>query len=248
MFEGKSGSLGGVLAAALLGAAAPCFAAPMLPNIAPFGDRAAADPPVARYVTVQGQSFVLDRASGPQVLLKFDGSPEVWVLEASPAPGGAVLFRNDAGDTVLRQTRLGGLTLFTNQEPGGMPVASIGEAEELAPPPLPQGIAAQRILQAGLRAARVVQHSIAFDAPSYPTPAGPLVVDTAGVAAEAMVRMSHRADCHAFLMRLDRVVIVMGPRADVAVNGTTMTIYVAPGRGFAGRPSSDRLIKAALKR
>ena len=30
--------------------------------------------------------------------------------------------------------------------------------------------------------------------------------------------------------------------------GPVMIITVAPGQGFAGRPSSDRLIKAALKR
>lgn len=249
MFEGKSGSLGGAIAAALLGMAAPAWAAPLLPNIAPFGDHTAFDPPVARYITVQGQAFVLDRVSAAQVLLKFDSSPEVWALEASPAPGGAILFRNDAGETVLRQTRLGGLTLFTEQEPAGMPVAAIGEADALLPPsPLPQGVLLQRIIQDEVRVSRVLPHAISVDAPSFPTRAGPLVLDTASVVAEALLRMAHRADCRAFLNRLDRVVIVMGPKADATFNGSTMTISVAPGKGFAGRPSSDRLIKAALHR
>ena len=250
MFEGKLASLGGVVAAALLGVAAPALAAPMLQNILPFGDnRGAPTPPVARYIAVQGQSFVFDRVSSPQPLLKFDDSPEVWVLEASPAPRGDMVYRNDAGETVLRVTRLGGLTLFTPQDPEGIPVAMLGEADELVPPPgLPQGALLQRITQAGLKASRAVQHPITFDAPSFPTHAGPLVVDAAAVAADAMVRMAHRPDCHAFLQRLDKLTIVLGAHSDVTVVGPVMIITVAPGQGFAGRPSSDRLIKAALKR
>ncbi|MEI9890446.1 MAG: hypothetical protein WDN45_07415 [Caulobacteraceae bacterium] len=53
------------MAAALLGAGASAVAAPMLQNIMPFGDnRAAPTLPVARYLGAEGQSFVLDRASG----------------------------------------------------------------------------------------------------------------------------------------------------------------------------------------
>ena len=222
----------------------------MLRNILPFGDnRGAPTPPVARYLANQGQSFIFDRQSAPQALLKFDDNPEVWALEAVTAPRGDTVYRNDAGEIVLRLTRVGGLTLFTEQEPGGLPVAMLGEADNLLPPPgMPQNAVFQRIIQAGLRASRAVQHPITFDAPGYPSQAGPLVVDTAIVAADALVRMSRRPDCHAFLMRLDKLTIVMGPKADVAVNGPVMTITVAPGKGFAGRPSSDRLIKAALKR
>ncbi len=249
MFEGKLASLGGVVAAALLGVAAPAVAAPMAQNILPFGDnRSAPTPPVARYVAIQGQSFIFDRQSAPQPLLKFDDSPEVWALEAFPAPRGDVLYRNDAGETVLRLTKLGGLILFTEQEPEGMPVALLGDADILAPlPGLPQNAAFLRIIQSGRRASNAAQHLITFDVQPYTSQFAPLVVDTAAVAADALVRMSRRADCHAFLARLDKLTITMGAKADVAINGQVMVITVAPGKGFSGRPSSDRLIKAALK-
>src|SRR6516164_3827535 len=134
MFEGKLGSLGGLVAAAVLGASLPAYAEPLLHNLNPYGEsRGAANPPVARYVTSVGRrSFIFDRAAiAPEALLRFDDDPEVWVLEPSPAPGGGKIYRNDAGDRVLQVTSLGGLTLYIGT-PEGVPVSILGDAEELA--------------------------------------------------------------------------------------------------------------------
>ena len=100
-----------------------------------FGARpTAADPraaqPVARYVSQEGDVFVLDR-SQPRPLLKFDDNPEVWVLRPQLAPRGDVLYMNDLGEPVLRATRLGGLTLFTNDRPGGTAAAVAGAGQTL---------------------------------------------------------------------------------------------------------------------
>jgi hypothetical protein len=249
MFNRKLASLGGVAAALVLGA--PAQAAPFL-NIAPFGDnRGAPTPPVARYVAVQGSSFIFDRAGpGRQALLKFDDNPEVWVLQASPAPRGDTIYKNDAGEPVLRITRLGGVTLFTPQEPEGMPVALVGDADDLLPPPMmPMSALLQRVAQASLRVSRAAQHPVTFDVPGPSvTPASvPLFSDAFAVAADAIIRLGHRADARPFLARLDKVQFVTGAKPDVSVNGPVMTITVTVGKGFAGRPSSDRVVKAALK-
>ena len=53
--------------------------------------RKAPPPPVARYVSETGSGFVLDR-DAPMPLLKFDNSPEVWVLSPQPASRGSQLF------------------------------------------------------------------------------------------------------------------------------------------------------------
>ncbi len=250
MLGGKLASLGGVVAAALLGAGAPAVAAPMLQNILPFGDnRGAPTPPVARYLGAEGQSFVLDRAPGGQPLLKFDDSPEVWVLEPSPAPRGDTIYRNDLGAPVLRATRLGGLTLFSSQEPEGSPVAMEGEADDLSPPPtIPAGALLQRMIQASAKASRAAQHLITFTAPSVSPQSAPLFADAATIAAEALVRLSRRSEGHNFLARLDKLVFLPGPKPDVTVNGPVMQITVAAGKGYGGRPSSDRVVKAALGR
>jgi len=41
---------------------------------------------------------------------------------------------------------------------------------------------------------------------------------------------------------------VAGAKPDVAINGSIMTITLVPAKGFAGRPSSDRIMKAAPKK
>ena len=248
MLKGKLASLSGVVAAALLGASVPAAAAPML-RVQPFGDnRGAPTPPVARYVGAEGQSFVLDRESAPRPLLKFDNSSEVWVLEPSPAPRGDTIYRNDQGEPVLRSTRLGGLTLFSDQEPEGSPAAMAGEADDLMPPPtIPPGALLQRMIQASSRASRAAQHLITFTAPSVSPQAAPLFADSATIAADAIARLARRTDAKAFLAQLDKLVFLQGPKPDVIVNGPVMQITVTPGKGFAGRPSSDRLYHAALK-
>jgi hypothetical protein len=248
MYRGKSASLGGIVAAfALIGSA---HAAPFFQNIVPFGDnRGAPTPPVAHYIAVQGSSFIFARPGpGSTALLKFDDDPEVWVLEPSPAPRGDIIYKNDAGEAVLRITRLGGLTLFTAQEPEGMPVSMLGDADEIAPIPfMPPNALLQRLVQASARSSRAAQHLITFDAPNVTPQSSALFADAFIVAADAIMRLGRRADARPFLTRLDKVSFVMGPKPDVSVNGPLLTITVTPGKGFAGRPSSDRVVKAALK-
>lgn len=251
MFEGKLASLGGALAVAVLGCCAPACAAPMLQNVLPFGDnRGAPAPPVARFTAMQGQAFVFDRqVAAPDALLKFDDDPEVWVLQPTPAPRGDTIYRNDVGETVLRITRLGGVTLFTEQEPEGMPAAMLGDADDLLPPPtIPPGALLQRAIQAAFRASRAAQHPITFDAPAVTLQSTPLFSDAFTIAADAIFHLGRRPDAKAFLAKLDKVTFVAGAKPDVSVSGAVMTVTVTPAKGFAGRPSSDRIIRTALKR
>lgn len=273
MFDWKWASRVGLVAAAVLGAGSPICAAPahfhsgplgfgppsptggrdLLPygeGLPPSDNRAAPAPRVARYLSVEGQSFVFDRiAAAPDALLRFDDDPEIWVLHPSPAPRGDTMFRDDVGDAVLRLTRLGGVTLYTPQDPAGLPAAMLGEAEGLTSAPvIPPGALLQRLVQASARSSRAAQHLIAFDAPNVTPQTSALFSDAFAIAADAIARLSRRTDARAFLTRLDRVLFVMGDKPDVIVKGQIMTVTLAPAKGFAGRPSSDRMIKAALKR
>jgi hypothetical protein len=251
MFEGKLGSLGGVLAAAVLGASLPVHAEPLLHNFNPYGEsRSAANPPVARYVTSVGRrAFIFDRvAVAPEALFKFDDAAEVWVLEPSPAPGGGRIYRNDAGERVLTVTSLGGLTLYTGT-PDGVPVSIQGDAEELALPPLlPIALMLQRTPQASERCSRVAEHYVNVTAINYTPATTPLFLDAMTIATDAVVSLAKRKDAKPFLSKLDQVLIVTGAKPDVGFNGSVLTIVVTPGRGYAGRPSSSRIVKAALKR
>ena len=251
MFEGKLGSLGGLAAAAVLGASLSVHAEPPLHNFNPYGEsRGAANPPVARYVTSVGRrSFIFDRlAIAPEALLKFDGAPEVWVLEPSPGPGGVTIYRNDVGERVLAVTSLGGLTLYLGA-PEGVPVSFQGEADELLlPPVIPDRILLERSVQASERCSRAAQHSVTVN-PVNMTPAtSPLFLDAITITTDAVVSLGRRKDGKGFLSKLDRVLFITGAKPDVGFSGSVLTITLTPGRGYAGRPSSNRIIKAALKR
>jgi hypothetical protein len=251
MFEGKLGSLGGLVAAAVLGASLPAYAEPLLHNLTPYGEsRGSANPPVARYVTSVGRrSFIFDRAAiAPEALFRFDGDDEVWVLEPSPLPGRGTLYRNDAGDRVLQVTGLGGITLYIGT-PEGVPVSIQGDAEQLLMPPvIPDRIMLQRSAQASDRTSRVAAHAVTFEALNYTPAASPVFFDAITITSDALVNLSRRKEAKPFLSKLDKVQFVVGAKPDVGFNGSMLTITLTPGKGYAGRPSSNRIMKVCLKR
>jgi hypothetical protein len=239
-----------LVAAAVLGASLPAYAEPLLHNLNPYGEsRSAANPPVARYVTSVGRrSFIFDRiAIAPEALFRFDGDSEVWVLEPSPAPGGGKIYRNDAGDRVLQVTSLGGITLYIGA-PEGVPVSIQGDAEELAlPPTIPDRIMLQRSAQASDRTSRVAAHAVTFEALNYTPATSPVFFDAIAIASDALVGLGRRKEAKPFLTKLDKVQFIVGAKPDVGVSGTVLTITLTPGRGYAGRPSSNRIMKVCLK-
>jgi hypothetical protein len=129
----------------------------------------------------------------------------------------------------------------------------MGGADDLQPPPfLPPGAVFQRMLQSSARASRAAQHLIAFDAAGVTPDAAPVFVDAATAAAEAVIALSRRDDGRAFLRRLDRVKFQQGARPGASVAAASgggrlnMEVFVDASQGVAGRPSSQRLVRAAL--
>jgi Domain of unknown function (DUF4908) len=256
MFEGKLATLGGLVAAAVLGVSLPVWAQPLLRS-QPFGEsHGAANPPVARYLASQGRAFILDRSAiAPEALLKFDDNFEVWVLEPAQAPGYATIYRNDAGEQVVKVTKLGGVTLYTAREPDGVPVSIQGDAEDLSlPQSIPDKIMTQLVPQASYRISRAAQTAVGHDrevnisAPYYTPATAPVFADAITVTANALVTLARRKEAKAFLSKLDQVLFIPGPRPDVGFNGSVLTITLTPGKGYAGRPSSNRILKTCLKR
>ncbi|OXE36606.1 MAG: DUF4908 domain-containing protein [Phenylobacterium zucineum] len=199
--------------------------------------------PVARYVSQEGDVFILDR-SQPHPLLKFDDNPEVWVLRPQMAPRGDVLYMNDLGEPVLRATRLGGLTLFTNDRPGGTAAAVAGAGQALRLAQLGPQQLLERLAQASIRATRAARRLIPFEADASPASSA-LTADAAMVAAEAVVRITKRSDAKTLLSRIAKVRLIEGRRARAEVSQGVVQVTVSPSDGLAGRPSSDRIIAAA---
>jgi|KBSSwiStaDraftv2_1062776.scaffolds.fasta_scaffold22462_3 hypothetical protein len=210
-----------------------------------FGPRQADGLLVARYVSEDGQSFVFDRSQRPP-LIKFDNSPEVWALSSKQAPRGDVIYRNDVGKAILRSTRLGGVTLFTDLQPSGSAVSPQGAAAPLRLPAMTTQQMTERVLQASARASRAAKHLIQFEASASPETA-PLIADTAIVTAEAVVRISRRREGSAMLTQVSKVTVIEGRKVGVVVRQRDLQITVVTRDGFAGRPSSDKIVAAASK-
>ena len=210
-----------------------------------FGGRGRAEvaPPVAKYVAPDDRAFVLDR-SGQTPLLKFEGSQEVWVLRPAPGPRGDVIYKDDLGRQVVRASRMGGMTVFTADRPGGMPAALAGQAVSIRPAAIsPEALLGHFVRQA-VRASRSAGRKIRFVTESDATPAtSTLFADAATIAAEAVVRSAGRAGGGGVVGRLRRVSFVEGPQPAAAVRGDVLRITVAPRYGLAGRPSSERIVR-----
>lgn len=243
----------GLAAALALGQVAQ--ARPFTLGDALFGPRADQDsqkpPPVARYVDEDGDTaFVLDRSTAVP-LLRFDDSPEIWVLTPQPGPRGDVIYKNDVGEPVLRATRLGGMTLFTQNHPSGAAAALVGEAPPLRPSViLSPNALLQRLAQASARASRAAQKLVVFDAPDVTPQTASLVADAATVTAEAMGAMAHDPAGRRQLARLNKVLLVPGHRAQAVMDKGVLKVVIAPPPAGAAReavvcrPSSRRIAVA----
>ena len=217
---------------------------------APSDERAFSTPSVARFVPDDGDPFVLDRSAGRQVFMKFETSPEIWALAPTPGPRGDVIYKNDMGESVLRATRLGGLTLFTEDRPGGVAVAFVGQGPLLRPPQVisPNALL-QSFAQASERAARAARHPVSFEAEGVPMAVASIFADAATVTAEAFVDIAERGGrARQALVRFVKVRFELGHGPDVAAKGDTVKVTIAAERGLAGRPSSHRIAAAISDR
>ena len=213
---------------------------------APQDDRSAPAPPVARYVSDEGQVFILDRSSSTP-LLKFEDSPEVMALSPTPAARGDTIYRDDMGDPVLRVTRLGGLTIFFPGRPIGAPVAFAGQAPGIRLAPMSAGALLQRLGQASIRASRAARKLIVFDAQEVTPGSEAVFADAAFVASQALMRLAGRRDGDKIMGRLDRVLFTPGSKGSVSAGKGVLNITVNPSQGLAGRPSSARIMAVAAK-
>jgi hypothetical protein len=207
--------------------------------------RPGAAPPVARYVSEDGDVFILDMTQGPP-LLKFENSFEVWALRSQPGPRGDTIYKNDLGEPVLRATRLGGLTVFTDDHPGGEAAAVAGAGSPLRLLPLDSQTLFERLLQASVRASRAAHRGIPFEADATPASSA-LIADAAMVTSEAVVRMAKHGHDHRLIDRILKVRLGSGRRSGAQIDQGVLMVTVAPAQGLAGRPSSDRIIQVTQK-
>jgi len=102
----------------------------------------------------------------------------------------------------------------------------------------------QRLAQASARASRAAQRLISFDAEDVTPESSYLYADTASVAADAVVQLSRQPDSKGLLAKLSRVRLMEGRRIEIHQQGQELRLSIVIEDGLAGRPSSERIVKA----
>lgn len=198
-------------------------------------------PPTGRYVSESGETFVFDR-SGPRALFRFESRSETWALRPSPAPRGDIIYRNDAGDQILRVTPDGGMTLFSVRAPGGSPASLSGSASALAAPVMGPVALANLMIQRSALLSRSLGRTVVVQLDGEADEA--LCVDALLVTTEAVIRMASSPPLRTRLATLRTVTIIEGRNPGVTFQRGDLRVTVRPGRGLSGRPSSAVIIRA----
>ncbi len=201
-------------------------------------------PAPGRYVSDGGVGFTVDRA-GSRPLLRFDGREETWILRPSPAPRGDVIYRNDAGQQVLRVTPNGGVTVYSSRAPGGSPAALVGPGQSLSPPHLGPAQMLNLMLRRSAMVSQAVGRMVEINADTG-VESESLTVEALILSTDAVMRIARSPSARASLNQLQRIVIVDGSATSVSYSRGELRIVVAPSEGPAGRPSSARVIRAIL--
>ncbi|WP_420471297.1 DUF4908 domain-containing protein [Brevundimonas sp. FT23042] len=200
-------------------------------------------PRVGHYVSESGEAFTLDR-SGQLPLLRFDVRDETWVLRPTPAPRGDVIYRNDAGQQILRLTPGGGITVFTTRAPSGSPASFTGPGESLANPRLGPLQLWQLMARRSALISQATGRLISINLDGERSEA--LCVEALIVTTDAVIRMARSPTTRASLNGLRTILITEGRRSSVTFAGGVLTVELDPDQGMAGRPSSARVIRALL--
>lgn len=202
-------------------------------------------PASGRYVAETGQGFILD-LSGQRPLMRFDRGGEVWALRPTPAPRGDTIYRNDAGDQILRVTPDGGMTLFTTRAPQGTPVSAAGAAPSLLPPTLTAIQLWNFIVRQSERASQALGQLVVVDVEIQPGSEA-VAADALSTVVDALSRMARSPNLREQAVRVRRVVVTDQPGVPTAFARGTLRIGINPDAGYAGRPSSARIVRVVAE-
>jgi len=241
-----------ILSAVLLAglAANPAWAQPDAPPGVPpsMASRLAADRLSAIqpgiYSSGEKDSFTLHRFPGGKYLLRFSGASESFVLSVERGSLGTKLLKYDTGAMALKVSVWGGLTLYTRDNPGGVPATRQGDAPALPvlAVSVPEFRAALTDETAHLAYAQKVNLKFAAD---------PSVLEsdpeTRGRAFDALVNAalgierflaSTPTSRQILMRRINSVKLAAGGKPTISIVGQTLLVSFVPGDGHEGHASS----------
>ncbi len=197
-----------------------------------------------RYSAGDNGTFALEIYGANKYLLRFSGHGEIFVLTVERGSLGAKLLKYDTGTTALRVSIWGGLTLYTQDAPQGVPATY----QEPVPP-----FAALAINTGELQAAlsdeadhlSYVQNiALKFSADPAVLAADP---ETRGRAFDALINAAVGIERYlsatpaarqVLIKRINSVKVAEGGKPTITILGQTLLVSFVPGEGHEGHASS----------
>jgi hypothetical protein len=189
-------------------------------------------------------SFTLEPYGANKYLLHFSTNPESFVLTMERGSLGAKVLKYDTGATALRVSVWGGMTLYTQDAPQGLPATF--QSDVPAPPPLT--ISANELTTAfGDEAS----HMVYVENIALRFSADPAVLsadaETRGRAFDALTNaatgierlVAAQPSARQILAhRVNSVKVAEGGKPTIAILGQTLLVSFVPGEGHEGHASS----------
>lgn len=191
--------------------------------------------------------FMLDHQDG-HYLLRFAGDPEVFVLHSDHASLGGRVLKYDSGETVLQIAGWGGVTLYTDDKPGGIPAERTGDST----PPLHPEVTVDDIEQAArdeaahLAAADGITLTFRthWNALANNGALRALCYETLENTAHGIDRFADSAAGRQALAHLrDAELLTTTGRPTLHASGKQLIVTYNPNSGYAGRASSRAIVR-----
>ena len=237
----KSFAIAVAFAAAAPAAAQPGFLARI------FGSRLG-DVQNGTYVAGDSIRFEIEH-SGKAFLARFEPDPEIFVLYSDHSSLGGRILRFDSGDTAIRVAGWGALTLYTDQQPNGLPAVRTADAPPFSTAPVSlqdvQYIAAREAdrfaHERHLPLVFVVDWSVLeTDAALRATASNALEN-----AARGIDRFFDNNNGRArFARRVSAVTLATGRQPALKIAGKTLVVTFNPELGYSGCASSRTVARA----
>jgi hypothetical protein len=189
---------------------------------------------------------------GDNFLLRFDGDPEVFVLYTAHASLGGRELKYDSGETALQVAGWGGMTLYTDAAPNGLPAVRSGDAV----PPAPANVSLGDMQNAAGDEAEHLAYTrglrLNFTADWGALAGNGAVRAFAFDTLENTVRGIDRFSITAFgrealAKRVAMVMVALGAKPTLGLDGKTLIVTFNPEHGYDGRASSRAIARALEK-
>ena len=189
-------------------------------------------------------TFTLEAYARDKYLLRFPHVPEKFVLTQERSSLGARILKYDTGATALRVSVWGGMTLYTQDNPGGIPATRLGDA----PVPGPMNVSAGELLTAFGDEANHLTYAQKI---AVKFSADPAVMqadaETRGRAFDALTNAAIGIERFLaslpvarsiFAKRVNSVKVAEGGKPTITLTGQTLLVSFVPGEGHEGHASS----------